>query len=61
MSEFENMTIEGSLANEILDTINQFEWNPSLTAIDVVRALAMVLNCVAIYNMNEKIDWSAEE
>ena len=56
MSEFENMTIEGSLANEILDTINQFEWNPSLTTSDVIRALIMVLDQITLYcNTYEEI------
>ena len=57
MSEFGDMTIEGSLANEILDTIKQCEWNPSLTATDAVRALIMVLDHITMcYSTHEEIE-----
>ena len=57
MSEFGNMTIEGSLANEVLDTIKQFEWNPSLTATDAVRSLVMVLDHITLqYSAYDEIE-----
>ena len=50
MSEFRNDDVEGSLANEILMTIRNHEWNNGgVNAYTAIVALTMVLRYITEY------------
>lgn len=46
MTTFGTQNMEDVLAEEILDTINQFDWNPSVQAMDAIIALVNVLEYI---------------
>ena len=57
MSTFGESTIEGSLAEKILETIKEHEWNPPVLANDATRALIMAIEYITrYYSPFEKIE-----
>ena len=57
MSVFGNQTKEAVLAEEILDTIKTFDWNPTVLTIDAIVALTKVLDHLTHdYNVYDEIE-----